>query len=313
MTTHNPTGRPGWSTMGLFAMAVTLGGANFLGVRVSNRELDPLWGAGLRFGVAAVLFAAIALWLRLPVPRGRMLALTMAYGVMTFGLFYALMYWALTVVTAGSATVVLAVVPLVTTLLAVVHRLERLHPRALLGSVLALSGIAWMSIGPSGMVLPAAALAAMAAAALCVGESVILGKRISGNHPAMTNAVGLATGAVVLLALSAGAGESWVLPSQGSVVLAVAYLVTLGSVGLFVLTLLVIRAWTPSATSYMFVLFPVVTMVLESVLTGEPVTLRGTVGAALVMAGVWFGALAGARGRPAPRSTEAGRPVTASH
>jgi drug/metabolite transporter (DMT)-like permease len=72
----------------------------------------------------------------------------------------------------------------------------------------------------------------------------------------------------------------------------VAYLVTLGSVGLFVLILLVVRRWTASATSYVFVLFPVVTMLLGALLADEPLTARGVIGALVVMSGVWFGALA---------------------
>jgi drug/metabolite transporter (DMT)-like permease len=43
----------------------------------------------------------------------------------------------------------------------------------------------------------------------------------------------------------------------------------------------------------MFVLFPVVTMGLAAWLIEEPVTLPAVVGAAMVMAGVWFGALSG--------------------
>ena len=297
--------RAGGLVLTLFAAAVTLGGANFLAVRFSNRDLEPFWGAGLRFSLAATLFVIIALVLRLPWPRGRQLGLTVVYGLLSFALFYALMYWALLQVTAGIATVVLAVVPLVTSLLAAAQRLERISVRALVGSLLALAGIVWMVVGPGDVVLPLPALLAMLGAALCVGQSVIVGKKLSGNHPAMTNAVAISTGALALLALSALAGEVWVLPSQPEAVWSLVYLVTLGSVGLFVLVLLVVRQWTASATSYMFVLFPVVTMLLGAWLADEPVTLHGAIGALLVMAGVWFGALSPTvRGGPASMSLE---------
>jgi drug/metabolite transporter (DMT)-like permease len=132
----------------------------------------------------------------------------------------------------------------------------------------------------------------MLAAALTIGESVILGKRVSGNHPAVTNAVAMPVGAATLLLVSAVAGEQWVVPREPEVVWSVVYLVTLGSVGLFVFFLLVVRRWTASATSYAFVLFPVVTMLLEAWLADEPLTVRGVTGALVVMAAVWFGALA---------------------
>ena len=289
---NRSTTSPGTLTLAAFAAAVVLGGANFVAVRFSNRELAPFWGAGLRFTLAAALFVGIALALRLRWPRGRELLLTVVYGLFTFTLSYALMYWALVRVTAGMAAVVLAAVPLVTPLLAAGQRLERLNRRTVTGALLALGGILWMTVGPEGLVLPASGVLAMVAAALTIGESVILGKRVSGNHPAMINAVAMPVGAATLLLLSAGAGEQWAMPSQPEVVWSVFYLVTLGSVGLFVFFLLVVRRWTASATSYAFVLFPVVTMLLEAWLADEPLTARGVSGAVVVMAAVWFGALA---------------------
>ncbi len=292
---------PGGLTLVLFASAVTLGGANFIGVRFSNRELEPFWGAGLRFSIAAVLFIIIASFLKLSVPKGRHLGMNLLYGFLSFALSYALMYWALVRVTAGVATVILAIVPLVTLLLAAAHGMEKLGIRPLVGSLLAIGGIFWMAVGPQEIELPFTSLLAMLVAALALGESVIVSKKVSGYHPVMTNAVGLTTGALILLGFSAVAGEQWVLPNQTEVVWAVAYLATFGSVGLFLLLLLVVRQWTASATSYAFVLFPVVTMLLGAWIADEPINLQGVLGAILVMSGVWFGALsAGARRVPTP-------------
>jgi drug/metabolite transporter (DMT)-like permease len=158
-----------------------------------------------------------------------------------------------------------------------------------------------MVIGPQQVILPLSALAAMIGAAVCAGQGVIVTKKVSGNHPAVTNAVGMLTGAVALFAMSALVGETWALPRQPAVVWSLVYLVTLGSVGLFVLLMLVVRRWTASATSYMFVLFPVVTMLLDASIAEVPITVNGAIGAVLVMAGVWFGALSpSARGSGAP-------------
>jgi drug/metabolite transporter (DMT)-like permease len=291
--------RLGAGTATMFAAAVFLGGANFVAVRFSNRELAPFWGAGLRFALAASLFVIICWYLRLRWPRGRELVLFGVYGLLSFALSYALMYWALVRVSAGLAAVVLAAVPLVTILLAAAQRLEVLSRRAVLGAVVALIGILWKTLDLDGIELQVGGLLAMLAATLTVGQSVIIGKRISANHPAMINAVGMAAGVPVLLLISLVAGETWALPRQPEVVWSVLYLVTLGSVGLFVLFLLVIRRWTASATSYAFVLFPVVTMVLEALVGDVPLTVRGVSGAALVMAGVWFGVFARSRSREA--------------
>ncbi len=297
-----PSESPGGLTVTLFVAAVLIGGTNFIAVRFSNRELDPFWGAGLRFGLAASLFIVIALILRLRPPRGRDLWMTVLYGQLSFAISYALMYWALVRINAGLAAVVLAVVPLVTVLLAAVHGMERLTARSMLGSVLAIAGILWMTLGPEEVVLPFTALVAMLLAVASISESVIVSKKVSANHPVMTNAVGMTTGALVLLAISATAGETWIRPTEPEAVWAVAYLATVGSVGLFVLFLLVVRKWTASATSYAFVLFPVVTMLLGALIADEALSVQGIIGAVLVMSGVWFGALSpAARGATRPK------------
>lgn len=296
--TNHPIGA---ATGLMFAVAVVLGGSNFIAVRFSNQELDPFFGAGLRFSIAGVLFVLICLVMQVDWPRGRDLRLSVVAGVLSFAAFYALMYWALLHVTAGVATVVLAMVPLVTILLAAAQRLERFRASAFVGSMLALAGIGWMIISPSDLVLPWSALLAMIGAALCAGQGVIVTKRISGNHPAIINAIGMLTGATCLLIMSMVTGERWAIPTQPEVQLALLYLVTLGSVGLFVLILLVIRRWTATATSYLFVLFPVVTMLLDTVISDVPLTVNGVVGAILVMAGVWVGALAPSSRRPTAR------------
>jgi drug/metabolite transporter (DMT)-like permease len=87
--------------------------------------------------------------------------------------------------------------------------------------------------------------------------------------------------------------------------------VTLGAVALFVLMLLVVRRWTASATSYMFVLFPVVTTALGAWLGDESVTWHGLVGAAMVILAVWFGALfPGARLLAGPMPAHAPPPAS---
>ena len=105
----------------------------------------------------------------------------------------------------------------------------------------------------------------------------------------------MAIAALLLLSLSASVNETWALPRQRDLAAALVYLVTLGSAGLFVLVLLVVRKWTASASSYMFVLFPVVTLGLAAWLVDEPITWPALIGAALVMGGVWFGALSDPR------------------
>jgi drug/metabolite transporter (DMT)-like permease len=81
-----PRQAPSGLTLAAFGLAVLLGGANFVAVRISNQELAPFWGAGLRFGLAAALFVVIALALRLRWPRSRQLVTTAVYGALAFAI-----------------------------------------------------------------------------------------------------------------------------------------------------------------------------------------------------------------------------------
>lgn len=283
----------GAATLFTFGAVVLLGGSNFVAVRFSNRELEPFWGAGLRFSMAAAAFLAYVLIRRITWPKGRRLWLTAGYGVVTFTLSYALMYWALVTVTAGIAAVVLALAPLLTPFLAAAHRLEKVSRRAVIGAVIALAGVIWMTVGDEGLVLPLTGLVAIMAAAISVAESVVLSKTVASNHPAMTNAVAMTTGALLMLVVSAVAGETWAVPESTETRLAVAYLVVFGSIALFVLSLIVVRTWTASAMAYSFVLFPIVAILLEAWLDDVPLTGRNIVGVLTVIVGVWFGALRG--------------------
>ena len=274
-----------------FLSAVVIGGSNFVAVRYSNRELDPLWGAGLRFGLSALAFAVLAAVLRLSLPRGRALALVLAYGLLGFAAAYGCLYWAMQEVTAGVAAVVLAVGPLLTLLLAVAHRLERLRRRALLGSLIALAGTAVIFFQSGSLDFGWGSFGLLLLAALCASESVIVSKQAGRLHPVAMNFVGMSAGAVALLLVSAASGERLALPTTGEAQLAVAYLVA-ATVGLFLCILYVVQRWTASATAYTFVSMPVVAVALGALIADEEITLITLAGGAIVCAGVYLGALA---------------------
>jgi drug/metabolite transporter (DMT)-like permease len=296
----------------VFAAVVVLGGSNVLAVRFSNMGLPPMWGAGVRFGLGATLFILLALTLRARVPRGREFGLTAVYGVLIFGAAFGFGYWALQFVTAGTATVVMATIPLVTLLLAAAQGFERIRGRSLVGAGLAFSGVAFLVLTAGAIEVPLLPVLAILLGTVCLGQGIILGKRISHNHPVGINAVAMSAGAVLLLFLSAMVGEPWIWPTRSEALFAVIYLVLFGSVALFVLSVLLVRRWSPSATSYAMVLFPLVTSVLEWWLSGVPITGSFVVAAVLVMSGVWFGALAPSKAEPESDPVAGGRPAPAA-
>ncbi len=149
-----------------FVCCCLSGGGNAVGVRFSNRELDPLWGAAVRFGAAALVLLAVMALMRLPLPRGRALAGAALYGVLNFGVTFALAYYALVRVHAGLGQTVLALVPLVALLLVVAQRQERLRMSALAGTLVAAAGVALASRAPLQADVPVLSLLAVLGAAV---------------------------------------------------------------------------------------------------------------------------------------------------
>ena len=67
-------------TLAAFAVAVLVGGLNFVAVRFSNRELPPFEGAALRFAAASLVFLAYVGMRGIALPRGRSLIGAVLFG-----------------------------------------------------------------------------------------------------------------------------------------------------------------------------------------------------------------------------------------
>ena len=292
-------GRPTPLTLVAFALVALIGGSNFVAVRLSNRELEPFFGAGVRFGGASLLLFAIAFLTRKEVPRGRALVGVLIFGVINFFAAYAFVYWGLQRVPAALAGVVFGAVPLMTLMLAVAQRIERFRWRAALGASVAIAGVAVMAGAPANAEVPLVYFGAVVLSALGAAQAAVHIKRFPPVHPFAMNALAMATGAVLLLALSALSGERWVVPSRATTWYTLAFIVPIGSVALFVLYVYVVHRWTASAASYQFVLFPVVAAVVGAIVADEALDISVAIGGVLVVAGTYVGALA----RPAPLET----------
>jgi len=285
-------------TLAAFAGVVVVGGANFVAVKETVGELDPLYGAASRFGLAALVFFAILVVSRTQLPRGAALVGAAIYGMLGFGAAYALMYYALVELSVGVASVLMAAVPVLTLALAALQRVEPLTLRGLAGGALCLAGIAVLSAHSLGGDVPFRYLLAALVAPVVIAESTIVAKRFPRTDPIATNAVGMLVGASLLALASLAAGEAWTLPQAGATWAAAAWLVLAGSVGLFWLFLVVVKRWTASASTYAIPLMPVVAVALAAGLTDEAIQLVEVLGGALVIVAVYIGAVSSGRPRP---------------
>ncbi|HEX6655573.1 MAG TPA: DMT family transporter [Candidatus Limnocylindria bacterium] len=274
---------------------VLLAGGNAVGVKVVTDELDPLWGAGARFAVSGLLFGLLMVPTRSAMPHGKALLGAALYGVLAFGAAFGVAFFAIHLVGAGTGQLLLGLVPLLTLILAPLHGLEAFRLRAVLGSLVALIGVAVLAADRISLDVPAGGLLLGLLAALMLAEAGVVVKLTPRADPIATNAVGMLLGGILLLPLSLLLGEHWALPAQQDTWLALAYIVVAGSLGVFWLWLVVLARWTASAVSFEFLLIPLATIPFSALLTHEVVTPIMLLGGALILAGVYLGVLAPTR------------------
>lgn len=275
-----------------FIALIVVAGGNAVAVRFTIRELAPFWSASLRFTAAAGVFLVLMAIRRIPFSRGRALVGDVVYGVIGFGVSYALFYWGVQRVSAGVAQVILALVPLFTVFLAALHGLERVTARGVGGALLSLAGFLVIFRDQLSVDVPIPSLVALLIASAVVAESTVVVKWFPRSDPVAKNAVGMASGALLLLLLSLVNGEPIVAPHLAQTWIALIYLVLPGSVLVFTLFLYVLNRWTASASSYQFVLLPFATIFYGVLFLRERLTMAFAVGAAVVLAGVYAGGIA---------------------
>lgn len=273
-----------------FILTAVFGGGMAVAIKFSVLELDPIWAAALRFIGASILMLAILALRREALPRGRALAVSGIYGLLAFGIGFALGFYALTELDPGFAAIVFSTVPLFSLLLAVAHGQEKITRRALTGAGVAVLGIAVMtglSLGDSIPVLP---LIAMIGAAVCIAESGVIVKSLHDIHPVAINAVGTTVGALFLLGLTFVLGNEVALPEISDTWIAVGYMIG-GSVVIFIGYLVVLEKWTASRASYVVLLMPPITVLLSVWLLDEEIGPGFIIGGLLVLIGVYIGAI----------------------
>ncbi len=285
------TGRAAQLMIAAFVLEAVLAGGNGVAIRFSNRELAPLWGAGLRFAIAAGLLLVVSAALKVALPRGNALRAAVLYGLFQFAGAFGLYYFALLEIQAGLGQTLLALVPLATLILAVAQRQERLRGAALAGALIGLVGVALISRDPLQGSVSVLSLLAVLGSVFCFAQALVLVRRLPPVHPVALNAVGMLAAAPVLIGASAIANERFALPERFETWVALGYVTAIGSVVVFLLHVWIVQRWSASRTAYVMLLVPFVTVTLSAWLDQEPITTSLVIGGLLVLAGVYVGAL----------------------
>lgn len=293
MTTQTSaaTGFPGRSVLLPFAVFILLVGGAPVAMRIGYAELAPFWMGLTRFGLGALIFWVLAMVKGLKIPKGRALYGAMLFGTLSTGISFILISWGLVKIQASLASILLALVPLMTLLISSLEGVESLSSRGIFGALLAIAGTAIAVGGASTGDISLPHIGAIILATAFNAQSSVVIKRFPPNPPIMTNAISMTVGAIILGVASLVTGEAWVVPSQTSTWAAFGYLLIPVTVFAFILYLEVLNKWTASGTSYGFVIIPLITVIVAAILTEEQINTSFLIGSVLVLGGVLVGAL----------------------
>lgn len=266
-----------------FALYV-IWGSTYFAIRVGVASWPPLMMAGVRFMLAGGLLFAWVKWRGQPNPSRREVAGAALLGLLMPAIGNGLVTMAETEVSSGVAALVVATVPLFTTLFARFMG-QKSHPKEWLALALGFSGIAILNLGSNLSASPrGAVLLLLACAGWALGSA--LGKRIPQPAGMMSSAVMMLTGGAELLLGSLLMGERLQAIPGASGWFALLYLVVFGSIIAYTAYLYLLANVSPAAaTSYAYV-NPVIAVLLGIALLGEHVGLQEWCGMAVIVSAV---------------------------
>ncbi|PNY83031.1 EamA family transporter [Deinococcus koreensis] len=266
-----------------------------LGKQAQQAGVAPLEVAFWRAVLAGGLYALHAAVIRSPLPRGRDLWITAAFGVAGVGVFYGSYQLAVRSGGASLASVLLYTAPAFVALMGWLFLRERLGARELLAVAGTLLGIGLISLGGGqGVTVTGAALAWGLVAGFTYSLYYLYGKAFFNRyHPTALLSVALPVGAVCLLPFvefSAKTPAAW--GSLGAIAVFSTYLAYLAySAGL--------RHLNATRASVIASLEPVVATVLAALIFAERPAALALLGAALVIGAALSLSLKPSEARPA--------------
>jgi drug/metabolite transporter (DMT)-like permease len=146
------------------AATVALWASAFPAIRVGLTSLGVAGLSFLRLAVASLVLALAAPLLKIRLPRRRDLPLIALCGATGMSAYQLLLSWGEVHVPAGTASLLVAIAPVFSVLLAAAFLGERVTATTVLGSVVALGGAAVIALGSGPARFSAAALVVLAAA-----------------------------------------------------------------------------------------------------------------------------------------------------
>ncbi len=274
-------------------VTVLIWGTTWYVIKLQLGPVPESWSVAWRFFIAAAL---IACWLlaqgRLAdLPRGRDLLFVCAQGVMLFCLNYWLFYLASNDLTTGLVAILFSLITIMNILNQRIFFKVVVDGRALVASVIGITGLLlvfypeFASVQSNPRLVGAVALGVLATWFASLGN-VISARNSKAGLPVMrTNMVGMFAGAVVMSGIAILSGEPPSIELTPSYLLALLYLAVFGSVIAFGCYLTLISRIGAAKGAYAGVAFPVVALLISTVLEDYRWSVVAIAGVILIVIG----------------------------
>lgn len=292
MSPH-PAARSQARNLAGFVLITLIWGSTWLVIKDQISVVPAPWSVTWRFSLAAAAMFALAALRREPLLLpGDGLRLAALFGLFQFNLNFQFVYAAERYLTSGLVAVFFALMLVPNAVMARIFLGARFGLRFVLGSLVALAGIALLLLheyrdAPAGMdVVKGAALVLCAVMCASLGN-VLQGTATARRQPVMTLlAWGLTFGALGDAAYALVLHGAPALDPRPQYLWGIAYLGIVGTVATFPIYTALIRDWGPGKAAYNGVAVPVVAMLLSTLFEHFHWTALAVSGALLAMAGL---------------------------
>jgi probable blue pigment (indigoidine) exporter len=266
------------------AVAPVTWGATYFVTREFLPVSVPLWGGVLRALPAGLLLLAM----RRRRPHGSWWWKSLVLGALNMGAFFALVYVAAQLLPTSIASTVMATSSMAIMLIAWLVLAERPRPLAVVGACVGIAGVCVMLLTGGGGVSPAGVLASVSAMAMS-SLGYVLAKKWSADTDVLSlTSWQLIGGGLVLLPLAA-AVEGGPPALDARALAGFAFVSIVATALAFVCWFTGLRHLNAGTVGLVGLLNPVTGVLLGSVVAGDALTSRQSVGLALVLVGVLIG------------------------
>lgn len=279
------------TTVLAFLAIYILWGTTFLAIRIAVHEVPPLFAAGVRFFTAGVLlygFMRLRGTARPTRLEWRNLAVI---GLVMFVAEYGPLFWAEKYLTSGVTSILAATIPLITIALEMLAFRMLPFRWSLLGAtLLGFFGVGVLVLpGSSGNVALVPCVAVLlGGTGWCLGSVLQRRMKLPESRP-LTSGAAMMLGGGGLLVLSGLFGELHPFPHVSlRAALALAYLITCGSLLAFTAFVWLLGRMPASKISSYAYVNPVVAVALGYFVAGEQLSAHTLIGAAIVLVSVFL-------------------------